>query len=140
LTVHLTRPGRPAPENPKSRILVVDDAMVVRLYYRQILEVEGYEVCEAINGVEGLERALTEPFDLCIVDVNMPIMDGYAFVHALRREPSIRSIPALMTSTEADAHDRLSALAAGANYYLVKPVSRDCLALHVAALIGRSAP
>jgi two-component system chemotaxis response regulator CheY len=132
-------PASPAPQDPAPRILVVDDATVVRLYYRQILEREGYRVEEAINGLEGLEKVLQSPFDLCVVDVNMPIMDGYAFLDALRREPATQAIPALMTSTEADPEDRLSALRAGANFYLVKPVPRDQLALHVAALVGRRA-
>jgi two-component system chemotaxis response regulator CheY len=121
------------------RILVVDDATVVRLYYRQVLEPEGYQVEEAINGLEGLEKALQTPFDLCVVDVNMPIMDGYAFLSALRGEPTTQAIPALMTSTEADPEDRLRALRAGANFYLVKPVPREQLVLYVAALIGRAA-
>jgi len=118
---------------------VVDDATVVRLYYRQILEAEGYRVDEAINGLEGLEKAVQTPFDLCIVDINMPIMDGYAFLHALRREPITHAVPALMTSTEAGAEDHRIALEAGANAYLVKPVAREDLALYVAALLGRSA-
>jgi two-component system chemotaxis response regulator CheY len=132
-------PASPAPQDPGARILVVDDATVLRLYYRQVLELAGYRVEEAMNGLEGLEKALQTPFDLCVVDVNMPIMDGYAFVNALRREPTTQAIPALMTSTEADPEDRLSALRAGANYYLVKPVARQELALHVAALVGRRA-
>ncbi len=130
-------PPASPPEDSSPRVLVVDDATVVRLYYRQILEREGYRVEEAINGVEGLEKALQAAFELCIVDVNMPIMDGYAFLHALRREPITHSIPALMTSTEAEPEDRLAAVKAGANFYLVKPVPGDLLALHVAALIGR---
>ena len=139
MTVRLIPPASPASQDPAWRILVVDDATVVRLYYRQILELEGYQVEEAINGLEGLEKALRTPFDLCVVDVNMPIMDGYAFLNALRKEPTTQAVPALMTSTEAGPEDRLSALKAGANFYLVKPVARDQLALHVAALIGRSA-
>ena len=138
MTVHLIPRASPPPENSPPLILVVDDATVVRLYYRQILELEGYRVEEAINGVEGLEKAVQTPFDLCIVDINMPIMDGYAFLHALRREPITHSIPALMTSTEADPADRLLALKAGANFYLVKPVPRVLLAIHVAALIGKA--
>ncbi len=98
-----------------------------------------YQVEEAINGLEGLEKVLLAPFDLCVVDVNMPMMDGYAFLNALRAEPATRAIPALMTSTEAEAEDRLSAFKAGANFYMVKPVPRDQLALYVAALIGGSA-
>jgi two-component system chemotaxis response regulator CheY len=119
------------------RILVVDDATVVRLYYRQLLESDGYLVDEAINGVEGLEKALRGRFDLCIVDVNMPMMDGLEFLLALRRTPATRSLPALVTTTQAGDGDRAAALAAGANDYLVKPVAQDLLALHVAALLGR---
>jgi two-component system chemotaxis response regulator CheY len=130
-------PAGPQPDARPPHILVVDDATVVRLYYRQILEQAGYRVDEAINGLEGLEKAVQAPYDLCIVDVNMPMMDGYAFLRALRRGPISAAVPALMTSTEADPQDRSNALAAGANFYLVKPVPRDKLALHVAALLGR---
>jgi two-component system chemotaxis response regulator CheY len=133
-------PRKPsAPSQPSAQILVVDDATVVRLYYRQILERLGYQVHEAVNGIEGLEKALQAPFDLCIVDVNMPMMDGYAFLHALRASSDACGVPTLMTSTEAGPQDRRQALAAGANGYLVKPVGRDELALWVAALLGRRA-
>jgi len=59
------------------RVLVIDDATTVRLYYRQILEARGFAVEEAGNGYEGLEKALAGQFDLYVVDVNMPKMDGY---------------------------------------------------------------
>lgn len=120
------------------RILVIDDATVVRLYYRQILEAEGYVVEEAINGLEGLEKAMQGRFDLCVVDVNMPVMDGFAFLHALRAEPATSGIPALTTTTEAGADDHSAALEAGANFFLVKPVSRPLLAGYAAALLGRT--
>ena len=138
MNMHLVMPAEPAPEDSSPQILVVDDATVVRLYYRQILEQAGYRVEEAINGIEGLEKAVQTPFDLCIVDVNMPMMDGYTFLHALRREPITHAIPALMTTSEACAEDHQTALKAGANAYLIKPVSRDQLALYVAALLGRN--
>jgi two-component system chemotaxis response regulator CheY len=139
VNVHVISPAVSVPVKFTAQILVVDDATVVRLYYRQILEREGYRVEEAINGIEGLEKALQTPFDLCIVDVNMPMMDGYTLLHALRREPITHAMPALMTTSEACAEDHQTALEAGANAYLVKPVSRDQLALYVAALLGRSA-
>jgi len=131
-----TNPVRARAKTP--RILVVDDAMVVRLYYRQVLEAEGYLVDEAINGVEGLETALRRRFDLCIVDLDLPLMDGLEFLLALRRAPATQPLPALVTTTQAGAGDRAAALAAGANIYLVKPVPGDLLALHVAALLGRA--
>jgi len=120
------------------RVLVVDDASLVRMYYRGALERAGFVVDEALNGIEGLERILTTTYDLLVVDVNMPKMDGFSFLRALRsREPSVRSIPALMTSTEADDGDREAARAAGANFYLVKPLPEDVLVAHARALAGR---
>ena len=88
----------------KMRILVVDDANLVRLYYRQILEEAGFEVEEALNGIEALERLLVSPADALIVDINMPLMDGVTFLSALRRQAlPLSSIPALVTSTESKA-------------------------------------
>ncbi len=119
-----------------ARILIVDDSALIRLYYRQLLEREGYDVEEAINGVEGLEKAFRMRFSLCIVDVNMPVMDGHRFLRALREEAMTRGMPALVTSTQAGETDRAAAREAGADAYLVKPVRGDLLAVQVAALLG----
>ncbi|MCJ2132750.1 response regulator [Methylobacterium sp. J-026] len=122
------------------RVLLVDDASLVRLYYRGTLERAGFVVDEALNGIEGLERVLTATYDLLVVDVNMPKMDGLSFLRALRgREPGVRTIPALMTSTEAGDGDRAAARAAGANFYLLKPVPEGALVAHARALAGRQA-
>ncbi|HEY8032707.1 MAG TPA: response regulator, partial [Methylocella sp.] len=121
----------------KSRILIVDDASLVRLYYRQILEAVGFEVEEALNGLEALERLLINPPDMLIVDVNMTQMDGVTFLCTLRRQPlPLSSIPALVISTEAGTQDIAAARAAGANFYLVKPLSRDVLAQYAAMFCG----
>jgi two-component system chemotaxis response regulator CheY len=108
--------------NPsRMRILVVDDASTVRLYHRTILESGGYRVEEAMNGIEAMEKVLAEPFDLYLVDVNMPKQDGYGFLRDLRRR-ELRQAPAVVISTEAQERDRVAAIEAGANYYLVKPI------------------
>lgn len=121
----------------KARILVIDDASLVRLYYRQILEAAGYEVDEAYNGLEALEKLTGNAPDLLIVDVNMPQMDGLTFLATLRRQPlPLSATPALVTSTESAAQDLVAARAAGANYYLVKPLSQTVLREHVAMLCG----
>jgi two-component system chemotaxis response regulator CheY len=118
-------------------ILVVDDASLVRLYYRSTLEQAGYRVEEALNGIEGLEKLLTMAVDLLIVDVNMPQMDGPTFLSKLRRkEGPPASIPALITSTESGEHDFAAARAAGANFYLVKPIDRETLLEFAAMLCG----
>ena len=121
----------------KKRVLVIDDAALVRVYYRQALERAGYDVDEALNGLEGFEKLLMHPFDVVVVDINMPKMDGMTFLRALRsKELPTSGVPALVTSTEAGAQDISAARQAGANYYLVKPVSQATLAEYVGMLSG----
>ncbi|HBG18212.1 MAG TPA: response regulator [Desulfobulbaceae bacterium] len=117
------------------RILIVDDAATMRMYYRSILEGAGYQVVEAVNGIEAMEKSLHEPFDLYIVDINMPKQDGYGFMRELRSR-ELSQAPALMVSTEASANDRTRAYAAGANLYLVKPVKPDELLVNCRLLLG----
>jgi len=115
-------------DQAKKRVMVVDDAALVRLYYRDTLEHAGFHVDEALNGLEALEKLLAEPVSLLIVDVNMPQMDGFTFVEAVRRQQMpLASTPALITSTEGAPQDFAAARAAGANFYLVKPVTREKL-------------
>lgn len=117
------------------RILIVDDAATVRMYHRSILEDAGYSVSEAINGVEALEKSLQEPFDLYIVDINMPKLDGYGFLHQLRSE-NIAQAPAIMVSTEEAEHDQTAAFRAGANCYIAKPAKPEQLLKNVRLLLG----
>ena len=105
-----------------TRVLVVDDAATVRLYHRQLLSDAGFEVAEAVNGLDAVEAALQTAFDLFVVDVNMPKMDGYACVTALRGETVATTAPIMMISTEERQSDADLAYAVGANLYLVKPV------------------
>ena len=121
----------------KTRILVVDDSSLVRLYYRSALEKAGFEVEQAINGIEAMERVLSQPFDLVIVDVNMPRMDGFTFLRSLRcRAADVAMLPALVISTESEMQDIAEARASGANFYLVKPVAEADLVRHVSVLTG----
>lgn len=122
------------------RVLIVDDAALVRVYYRQALEQAGYRVDEALNGLEALEKVLLHSFDLLIVDINMPQMDGLTFLRTLRdKELPLSAIPALVTSTEAGQQDIASARAAGANYYVVKPLKQEMLTELTGMLCGVSA-
>ena len=124
------------PDGSKN-VLVVDDASLVRAYYRGALEKAGYQVDEAMNGLEGLEKLLMRPFDVVVVDVNMPQMDGMTFLRTLRsKELPLAGIPVLVTSTEAGEQDIAAARRAGANYYVVKPISQETLAKYVDLLAG----
>ena len=125
---------------PLSRILVVDDSSLVRRYYRAVLERAGFAVDEALNGIEGIEKLLQGEFALVIIDVNMPKMDGITFLADLRARPApVGAIPALVTSTEAGPQDKEAARQAGANFYLIKPVSEADLVAHATILAGAGA-
>jgi two-component system chemotaxis response regulator CheY len=110
-----------------SKVLVVDDAATVRMYHSRLLGDAGFEVAEAANGLEAVEAALGTSYDLFVVDVNMPKMDGYSCVAALRSPTVGTSSPVVMISTEDQPDDADRAYACGANLYLVKPVAADRL-------------
>ena len=119
--------------------LIIDDSSTTRMYYRDVLESAGFVVDEAINGIEGLEKTMTSGFDLFLVDLNMPKMDGYTFLDQLRRAGELQAVPAIMISTQNRASDQTRAYAAGANVYLVKPVAPDALAGYCRVLTGQAA-
>jgi two-component system chemotaxis response regulator CheY len=120
------------------RILIIDDAATVRMYHSHILQGAGYIVEEAVNGIEALEKALKNPYDLYLVDINMPKLDGYGFLRELRLQ-DIPQAPAIMISTESMSNDRTQAFVAGANYYMVKPMQPQQLQDAVALLLGEIA-
>jgi two-component system chemotaxis response regulator CheY len=122
-----------------ARVLVVDDAATVRAYHGAVLRDGGFEVAEAANGYEALEQSLAEGFALHVVDVNMPQMDGYSYVEAMRREGILSDAPVIMISTEGEAGDAARAYAAGANLYMVKPVDPEQLLLTAQILTNRLA-
>jgi two-component system chemotaxis response regulator CheY len=119
------------------RLLIVEDAATVRMYYRGILESAGYVVEEAMNGIEALEKTLNVPFDLYVVDVNMPKLNGYGFLNELRRQ-EIPQQPAIMISTEAAPGDEAAAYRAGANGYLIKPVQPAQLLTYIHLMLGEA--
>jgi two-component system chemotaxis response regulator CheY len=86
--------------------LIVDDSSLVRFYYRHALEKAGFEIELALNGIEAMEKVLGQRFDLAIVDINMPRMDGFSFIRALRRSAAeVATLPTLIITTEGGAQD-----------------------------------
>ncbi len=130
---------KPCDSASGKRILIVDDAATVRLYHREILEAANFRVEEAMNGIEALEKTLQSPFDLYLVDINMPKLDGYGFLRELRGQ-DLPQAPAIMISTEAQADDARRAYRAGANLYLIKPVKPNRLLTQVRLLLGEVGP
>jgi CheY-like chemotaxis protein len=111
------------------RILVVDDHAATRALVRAILEgekTEKFEVIEATNGLECLIKFETEgPFDLILLDVNMPQMDGYEACRHLREKGAV--IPIVFVTANKDMKDYTAGRGAGGDSYLVKPVARAAL-------------
>ncbi len=110
-----------------AKVMVVDDSKTVRMYHRSLLQEFGIEVLEAENGMEALEKTLDNVIDLYLVDVNMPVMDGYSFVTELRKQPTGRFTPVIMITTQEAATDKLEAFKVGANIFETKPIKPDVL-------------
>lgn len=122
------------------RILLVDDSHTVRMYGRSILtSLPEVQIEEAQNGVEALEKTIARKFDLLLVDVNMPKMDGYTLLRELRSRPALWSIPAIMVTTEDKKEDLRRAYAAGASFHLSKPFDPEFLRRSVVLLLGEGA-
>lgn len=118
------------------RVLVVEDSLTVRRYYRTTAEAAGFAVDEAENGLEALERALIGGFGLFLVDVNMPTMDGYRFLAEVRSRPETRAVPAILISSDTSAECRARGFASGANICHAKPVEPEWLTQMLGLLLG----
>jgi two-component system chemotaxis response regulator CheY len=112
-----------------STALVVDDSRTIRMILRRILAEIGYQVCEASDGIEALKliEAKQNAVDLVLADWNMPEMNGLDLLKQLRLNPALDSLKVVMVTTEAELTHMASALAAGANEYVMKPFTREIL-------------
>lgn len=117
------------------RLLVIEDEVPMRTALMETLKAEGYRVMAAVDGLEGLERACTESFDLLLMDVMMPKLDGFALCRELRKRG--RTMPVLMLTAKGQVDDRVEGLDSGADDYLVKPFSLRELLARVRALLRR---
>ena len=117
------------------RILVVDDEEKVRVLIRKYAEFEGYEVEEAADGMTAIELCRQEKFDLMILDVMMPELDGFS---ACREIHKFSQIPVLMLSARGEEYDRIHGFELGVDDYVTKPFSPKELMLRVQAIIKRS--
>lgn len=117
------------------RLLVIEDEAPMRTALVETLKAEGYRVLSAADGPAGLELACTEPFDLVLLDVMMPGLDGFAVCRELRKRG--RAMPVLMLTAKGQIDDRVEGLDSGADDYLVKPFSLRELLARVRALLRR---
>ncbi len=114
----------------RERVLVVDDSPAQRHYVADCLARQGFEVATAEDGKVALKKAQAVKPALIVSDYEMPNMNGFELVHALRRDPELRNIPVIMLTARDSKRDMAQMRAAGASAYLVKPFSQDkCIAL-----------
>lgn len=119
------------------RILIVEDSNAMRAFVRAALEEEfEAEVSEAASGFEALRILPRERFELAIVDVNMPDINGLELVSFMRKSEAHRETKILMISTEAASADRARGIALGANDYLSKPFTAEALRAKIVELLG----
>jgi len=123
------------PDEPKKLILVVDDEPRMIQFIRMNLELEGYRVTQAANGLEALNKVRDELPDLAILDVMMPELDGFETLRMLRE---ISSVPVIMLTVKADEDDKVKGLELGADDYVTKPFSPRELASRVKAALRRA--
>jgi CheY-like chemotaxis protein len=122
----------------KERILIVEDNRTITSVVKYFLELEGFEVLLAEDGLVGLKAAQRERPNVIVTDVNMPGMDGIEMVKALRADPLTRDVAILMLTSEDSLDSETRALSAGADDYILKPVEPRRLAARVKALLARS--
>jgi two-component system chemotaxis response regulator CheY len=118
-----------------SSILAVDDSASMRQMVNFTLKGAGYEVVQAVDGVEALEYARLHSVDLVLTDVNMPRMDGITLVKELRALPSYRYTPMLVLTTESSQDKKLQGKQAGATGWIVKPFNPDQLLATIARVL-----
>jgi DNA-binding NarL/FixJ family response regulator len=120
------------------RILVIDDDARLREQYIEILRLEGYEVSEARNGREGVERARKEPPDLVLCDITMPEMNGHRVLETLRAEARTAHVPFVFLTGWNEREDIRTGMNLGADDYLTKPVVPDELTATIRARLRRA--
>ena len=119
------------------KILIVEDEANIRELLRLYLEREGYTVLEAENGVEGIKKWKSDKPDMLLLDVMMPVMDGWAVCREIRAESDV---PIIMLTSKGETADRVSGLEMGADDYIVKPLEMPEVIARVRAVFRRMAP
>lgn len=105
------------------RILIVEDTEDNRRILRDLLTAAGYEILEAMDGAEGVKMALAELPDLILMDIQLPVIDGYEAARRLKADPATRHIPVVAVTSYALSGDEDKALASGCDGYVAKPFS-----------------
>src|SRR6266536_3429756 len=126
-----------SPSTRASSLLVVDDNSVNRIMLSRYISKLGYQATLAENGRQALDKLGNEPFDLVLLDVQMPEMDGYQVLEHLKADPGLRDIPVIMISAVEELESVVKCIELGAQDYLPKPFNPVLLRARLTACLGR---
>jgi CheY-like chemotaxis protein len=132
-TTGVVRPG----SGGRCRVVVADDESITRMLIKRLLERENFEVIEAQNGDEAVALITQKRPDLVLLDLNMPVMDGYEAIHHLRHDPSLTGLPIIVLTAEDGQTVERRVLTMGADDYMVKPFEGPILLSRVNAVFSR---
>jgi two-component system, cell cycle response regulator DivK len=135
----LCAPQPPWCRTMSKRILVVEDQEDLRAILRDVLSASGYTVIEAVDGAEGVAKATSERPDLVLMDIQLPVIDGYDATRQIKALPGLAAIPIIAVSSFAMKGDEEKARAAGCDDYVTKPYSPVQLLRFLRAFLGENA-
>lgn len=120
-----------------SKILYIEDNLGNRMLVRRILEAEGYSLTEAPDGPTGLDLAAQEPFDLILLDINLPEIDGYDLARRMRTMSNLDDVPILAVTANVMQGDKERTLEAGCDGFIPKPIDVDKLPEQIQTALDR---
>jgi len=123
----------------KGTILYVEDNSDNRMLVRRVLEIEGYDVVEAKDGLQAMERLESGSIDLALMDINMPDVDGYTLTARIRSMPRFARLPIVAMTANVMRGDRERSLQAGCDGYIQKPIDIDTLSQQLERFLARNA-
>lgn len=116
------------------KALIIDDSRTMRTILTRVMTDLGFECKQAGDGQAALDQVEADVPDVCLIDWNMPVMDGYTFITRMRDQPSLRGVTLMMVTTESEQAQVVRALAAGAHEYVIKPFTPEAIADKLAIL------
>jgi len=120
------------------KVLIVDDSRTIRILLATFLKLSGYEIAEAENGEDGLQKIGEFHPNLILLDIMMPGIDGYEVCQRIKADPSSRDIPVIFLSGKSEAADKIRGLAVGGADYITKPFDTGELIARIKAVLRRS--
>jgi chemosensory pili system protein ChpA (sensor histidine kinase/response regulator) len=138
LLINGTTEGEPADDQAGAAILLIDDSLSIRKFVGRMLENAGYQVDTAVDGEDGLRKAAAHAYRLIFTDLEMPKLNGFEVIQALRSRPQTQQTPVVVMTTRAGDKHRQMAISIGASSYVAKPVEERALLQEVERWVGRA--